>query len=321
VPIRAVTTSSAEFGSDDATPVARTTHFELRSRFDFNLDDRLRQWGVRDDRTGATCIDALPARERDGWRRAVQAFSALRPNAVPPELELRLSYELALPNDRSFDESLGPVPAWYRRTLADAAPAYRRCGWSDDDRRNREWILTVAARLARTEDVIARRVARAHGVVLPADRIPVDVVPTVDYTGARTVLHPNHIVVASEHAGYAGYGALEALFHEASHTIVSPRSEGSVAALRQAAKRRGIELPADLWHAVLFYTAGDATKKSVREAWGEPYQPYLYTSGLFQRAWPTWREPLEQAWQPYLDGRSSLDQAADRLVALIARTH
>jgi hypothetical protein len=316
---RTVTTAAVDSRNDDATPVASTAHFELRSRFDFNLYDRLRQWGVRDDRAGSSCIAALPVRDRDGWSRAVQAFGALRPGAVPPKLELRLAYELALPNDRSFDENLGPVPGWYRRALADGAPAYRRCWWSDDDRRNREWILTAAARLARTEDAIARHITQAHRVELPTERISVDVVPTIDFAGANTVVHPNHILIASAQPSNEGYGALEALFHEASHTMVGPRSEGSVAALRQAAQRQGVELPADLWHAVLFYTAGDATKKAVREAWGEPYLPYLYTSGLFVRAWPTWREPLERSWQPYLDGSSSLERAADELVVSVAR--
>jgi hypothetical protein len=72
-------------------------------------------------------------------------------------------------------------------------------------------------------------------------------------------------------------------------------------------------------NAQLFFTAGDATKKTVREIWGEPYQQYLYGSGLFQRAWPQWREPLERAWQPYLDGTTSLEAAASELVAAVAQ--
>jgi hypothetical protein len=34
-----------------------------------------------------------------------------------------------------------------------------------------------------------------------------------------------------------------------------------------------------------------------------------------------WREPLEHAWQPYLDGMTSLEQAADQLVAAVAHKH
>jgi hypothetical protein len=304
---------------DDSQPVARTARFDLYSRFTFNLHDRLRQWGVSDDRSGQSCIANLPAEGRKGWDRAVTAFHALRPEAAPPRLDLRLRYELLRPGDSSFDEGLGAVPAWYRAALADAAPAYRSCWWRNDDRRNREWIETLAARLARAEDGLARRIEAAHHVSLPAERIPVDVVPTVDFGGAGTVVHPHHILISSTQPGYEGFGGLETLFHEASHTVVNPGSDGSIATLRKAAEKQGVELPRDLWHAVLFFTAGEAAKKTVREVWQEPYRPYLYTSGLFERSWPTWREPLEQIWQPYLDGSSSLDDAAEKLVKAVTR--
>lgn len=224
------------------------------------------------------------------------------------------------PNDPSFDEGLGKVPAWYRPALASAAPAYRRCWWPDDNRQNREWILSNAARLARAEAALTKRVESAHQVAFPTERIPVDVVPTVDSSGANTVVYPRHIVISSTGPGYGSFGGLELLFHEATHTVVSPRSDGgSIAAIRRAAEAERVEVPRDLWHVVLFYTAGEATKKTVREIWGEPYVQYLYTSGLFERAWPTLRQPLEDAWQPYLDGKSTLDEAASRLVTEIGQ--
>src|SRR5688572_27194747 len=309
---------SSQPSADADAPVAQTGRFELYSRFTFNLHDRLRQWAVRDDRSGALCIARLPQAERDGWDRAVVAFQALRPDVVPPKLELRLRYELFRPNDPSIT-NLGAVPAWYRPALAGAGPAYRNCLWRDDDRKNREWILTVAARLARSEAALARRLESAHKVTLPPERIPVDVVPIVDYSGANTVVHPHHIVASSTQPGFEGFGGLEMLFHEASHTVVSPRSEGAIAVLRQTAERQGVELPRDLWRVVLFFTAGHAAEKTVLEIWGEPYRQYLYGTGLFERAWPDMREPVERVWRPYLDGRSSLEDAADALVAAVGR--
>ena len=114
------------------------------------------------------------------------------------------------------------------------------------------------------------------------------------------------------------FGALELLFHEASHTIVNPRSEGSIAALRRAAEAQGIALPKDLWHAVLFFTAGHAAQAVIRALWNAPYEPYMYSQGLFTRAWPKWRAPLEQCWRPYLERERSLEQAAAQLVAAAA---
>lgn len=298
---------------DDEAPVARTTRFEFRSRFVYNLHDRLLQWGVSDDRTGASCIATLPTAERAGWERGVAAFGALRPEVAPRGLALRLRYELYRPGDPVFDR-IAKVPEWYRPALAAAGPAYRRCFWADDDRKNREWIHSLAARLARAETKIATRIEQAHHVTFDAERIPVDVVPNVSFEGAWTVVHPDHILISSTGPGYLGVDALETIFHEASHTIVSPRSDGSVAALRAAAEKEGIELHRDLWHVVLFFTAGDAAKKAIAEAWDQPYVQYLYAQGLFTRAWPELREPMEKIWQAYLDGKTTLDDAARQLV-------
>src|SRR5262249_45233953 len=147
--------------------------------------------------------------------------------------------------------------------------------------------------------------------------IVVDVVPSVNFGGGYTVFQPNHILISSTRPGYDGFGGVETVFHEASHIIVNPRSPGSIEALRRAAEQRGVELPDDLWHAVLFYTVGAAARKTIRELWGESYEPYMYTQGLFTRGWPEWRKPLEQWWKAYLDGSLSLDEAAAGLVTAI----
>lgn len=298
-------------------PVARTDRFLFYSRFDFNLHDRLLRWAVENDRAGADCIGALGDPERQNWDRAVDAFRALGAGGME-RTALRLRYERLKPGDASFNESLGAVPGWYRPALANAASAYRRCWWPEDDRRNRAWIHALVPRLLRAEGIMARRIAAAHGVDFQAEPIPVDVVPKVNFGGGNTVVHPHHILISSMQPGYDGFGGVELIFHEASHTIVNPRSDGSIAALRGAAQQQRVQLPRDLWHAVLFFTAGHAARATIREAWGEPYEPYMYTQGLFTRAWPRWRGPLEQWWKPYLDGLLTLDEASARLVAATA---
>src|SRR4029453_11906390 len=66
-------------------------------------------------------------------------------------------------------------------------------------------------------------------------------------------------------AGYQGFRALEMLLHESSHAVVSP-SRGTVgAAIAAAATQRGIDPPRDLWHAVLFVTSGELTRRLLAE--------------------------------------------------------
>ncbi|HVH14069.1 MAG TPA: hypothetical protein VM759_13505, partial [Longimicrobium sp.] len=42
--------------------------------------------------------------------------------------------------------------------------------------------------------------------------------------------------------------------------------------------------------------------------------PYMYSNGLFERGWGAYRAPLEQHWQAYFDGRSSLGDASASLL-------
>jgi hypothetical protein len=57
-------------------------------------------------------------------------------------------------------------------------------------------------------------------------------------------------------------------------------------------------MPQDLWHVVLFYIAGEVTRQELAKV-GVEYKPYLYAIGLFDRAWPRFRSPVETSVQPY----------------------
>jgi len=48
------------------------------------------------------------------------------------------------------------------------------------------------------------------------------------------------------------------------------------------------------------------------------YRPYAYSEGLFERSWPTLREPLERVWPSYVDGAVPMAEAAQRIVEALA---
>lgn len=293
-------------------PVATTARFTVYSRFDFNLYDRLLRWARAGDRDGAACVAELGPRERAPWDRAVAAFAPLAA-ADAGRVELRVRYELVFPGDTRFDEHLGPVPTWLRPAMRDAAPTYRRCWWRDDDRRNRAWIDALVPRLRRVEDRIAARIAELHAVPWETRPWTVDVVPFVSREGGNTVVGPDHTLVTSTGPGFESFGGIEMLFHEVSHTTVSPRSGGSIAALRRAAEAEGVELPPALWHAVLFYTAGEVTAAAIRDEWGVDYVQYMVTQHVFE----SMHAPLAAEWRPYLEGTRSLEDAARALVRAV----
>ena len=129
--------------------------------------------------------------------------------------------------------------------------------------------------------------------------------------GAYTSLNPTHIVVASSDRSYEQWSSVEMLFHESSHGLIQKVSAAVNGAVAASNKRAN-----DLWHVVLFYTAGEVTRQELAND-GVSYKPYLYATGLFDRAWPRFRAPVEQHVQGYIDGKTTLDQMAVGLAAAI----
>jgi hypothetical protein len=121
--------------------------------------------------------------------------------------------------------------------------------------------------------------------------------------------------MSSSHPGGQGWAAAESVFHEASHALVDPVEKAFDREAQAAAK----QLP-DLWHAALFYLTGEVVRQALAER-GVAYVPYVYANGLFERAWPQMREPLEQSWRPYVDGQVALDAAVRQVVAAVPSEH
>jgi hypothetical protein len=63
---------------------------------------------------------------------------------------------------------------------------------------------------------------------------------------------------------------------------------------------------------VLFYIAGDVTRQTLAARYVD-YQPYLYATGLFARAWPMWREPIERTVRPFVDRQTNLTEMVTAL--------
>jgi hypothetical protein len=65
---------------------------------------------------------------------------------------------------------------------------------------------------------------------------------------------------------------------------------------------------------VQFYVTGQVVR-DVLAARGISYSPYMYSTGLFDRAWSRYRATVERNWRPYVDGRITVDQAVTGTVA------
>src|SRR6185503_13654274 len=304
------------------TPIATTSHFAFYSDLDTNLNDALIASGTarkfrkpelfkNGDETA--CFEKLSPAAREGWEGAVEYYrkvvSPVEFNQSPQyPIRMQLAGLLDAKTAGGDHETLG-IAAAFRQA---AAPAYRACRWSAQGEENHRWIDALKPRLAAFEPSVASRLEQLYGKPWGGLPIPVDVVKTVSWAGANSVLVSpagGHLLVSTD---YHDDSALEVVFHEASHTLMD-RADPVQKALDGAARAAGIETPRDLWHVVLFYTTGESVRRVLEEGGVHGYEPMLY--GIFARgAWVEYREPVERAWRPYLDGKKSLAEAAADLI-------
>ncbi len=339
--------------------------FEFHSGFWINLHHFLYQQARarRDSKAAATKpgAEAAPAPAKEGpalseseqraWDAAVNYYAANYANR-----DLLFNSEMsALKNQlgdfencedlagRSRKECDGGLPAPVTNILDRAAPVYRKHWWPAHDRANRHWFAVVAPLIRQKGLDLADRLAQIYAGRWPAEKIRVDLSVYANWAGAYTTLDPLRVTISSTDPRNQGPESLEIVFHEASHGVAGPVQDAIVRECRQRDK----PIPRDLWHALLFYTTGEAVKAALRAASpadsdapvaraanespgaatapgipaavdtdGKPgYIPYAVREGLYARGWTGYQQLLEKFWQPYLDGRATFDDAIARMVS------
>jgi hypothetical protein len=84
----------------------------------------------------------------------------------------------------------------------------------------------------------------------------------------------------------------------------------------EAEARTAGKQPGTLWHALQFVMTGEVVREALA-ARKIDFTSYVYRTGLIDRAWSTFRQPLEREWMPYIHGKISLEDAVKRLVSAI----
>ena len=246
------------------------------------------------------------------WKKAVEAYRSFvgkRSPIVDAEL-IRMNDTLSATNDSRPPDSI-PKPALL--ALEMAMPLYRVAQWPEDDRANRFWIAVAEPLLASAVEELVQAHAKAYGRPFPT-HILVDVTTFGWEFGAYTVGNPEsaHVVIASVVPGNQGFAALEALMHEPSHAIVDFNSGAIGSDLTRAAAELGIHPPRSLWHALLFYTAGELTRRALAERGVSDYKPVVLQ--MYERGFAEFRTALETHWQAYLDGKLSREEAIRKIL-------
>ncbi|HEU4931795.1 MAG TPA: hypothetical protein VFT48_06925 [Pyrinomonadaceae bacterium] len=247
------------------------------------------------------------------WNKAVETYRAFLGTRSPifdAEL-IRLNAALSETSTSKLPASLPKAAA---TALEDAMSMYRIAQWEEDDRANRFWIAMAEPMLASAAEELAAAHEKAYGVPFPTD-ILVDVSPFGWEFGAYTVGEGKHahVVVTSTEQGYQGFAALEMMMHEPSHAIVDGNSNAAIGAdLARASRELKIRPYSNLWHAILFYTSGELTRRALAKRGVSNYQPVIL--GMYERGYRGYRKSLETHWQAYLDGKISREAAIKQIL-------
>jgi hypothetical protein len=177
-------------------PVATTPHFAIYSDFEANLNDALIAAGLARKKSEpelfhsggeASCFDKLAPSARVAWDGAVDYYAQV---ISPFEWKARQEFLLRMQlvgfdseSQAAGDTEFVEIARGFRTV---ATQAYRVCRWAAQDESNRRWIEELRPRLAADEQRTAARVEQLYQKRWERLPILVDVVETVDWSGANT---------------------------------------------------------------------------------------------------------------------------------------
>jgi hypothetical protein len=303
-----------------------TYPFEFHSGFWLNLHHFLYEQALQRRRAGGPGQTASWAASPEGklspeqqrlWDAAVDYYAGalIKRDFLFDEGMIEMNDRLA-ESEGARDLSKSGLGGDLVKILESVAPTYRALWWPKHDRANRFWIAAVTPLVQQFGRTLIRELAAAYKAKWPAEVIRVDVSEYANWAGAYTTFGRGekvHTTICSTDSGNQSFAALELLFHEASHWMVGPRNGSVARAIAREASAKNRPEPKDLWHAIIFYTAGELTRRNLNDYGVSDYTPIAYR-GLYARAWPSLQRPLELYWQPYLEGKVEFDKAVANLI-------
>jgi hypothetical protein len=292
-------------GAQSATKVGR---YLLQSNPWVNLHQRL----LYEARFGTEPPAGLSSEDLARWKKAVEMYRVFlsKRNPIVDEELKQLNATLSKTSTPELPKS---IPDAASAALKIAMPLYRSAQWEQDDRVNRFWISVAEPLLASAGEELAEAHAKVYGMPFPT-HIRVDVSLFAWEFGAYTVPDGEsaHVVISSTDPANLGFAALEALMHEPSHVIVDSNSGAIGADLTRIAKELGVRPRYNLWHAILFYTAGELTRRALAKRGVGNYHPIILL--MYERGFSGFQQPLETHWQAYLDGKVSREAAIRQIL-------
>lgn len=300
--------SGPAIGPASAQPATKVGRYFLQSNPWVNLHQRL----LYEARFKEPPPAALSGEDLAKWKKAVEIYRVFLGNRNPI-VDDELKHLNATLSKTSTPELPDSIPEAASEGLKIAMPLYRFSQWDEDDGVNRFWIAVAEPMLALAAEELIEAHAKVYAMPFPK-HILVDVSRFAWEFGAYTVPEPEsaHVVISSTDRGSQGFWALEALMHEPSHAIAGPTSGAIGSDLTRIAKELGVKPRSFLWHAILFYTSGELTRRALAKRGVSNYQPVILE--MYKIGFREFQQPLETHWQAYLDGKVSREEAIRQIL-------
>ena len=250
-------------------------------------------------------LKVLSAADQQVWREAVSFYATglSRQHTVFDAglVEVTNRLKRAASDQPASAATIDPALA---AVLDRAAPLYRRAWWTRHRDSNRAWLKGMQEPLARYGPQVLAYVTRVYQEPWEKGGFLVNVAAFSNWAGAYSTSF-NLLVVASMASENQGIHGFEITFHEAMHQW----DEEIDARLMRLATTHGLKFNDLLSHAMIFYTTGEAVRSVVPD-----HAPYADLAGIWKGPMGVFKPALDAHWKPYLDGKSSLD---DAIVALL----
>jgi hypothetical protein len=256
---------------------------------------------------------SLTDTEQKAWASALDVYAEIyKQDQVLDAEAMRINNALALAGDvpRLAD---GLLDTRTITALNAAAPIYRARLWDARKRENDAWNAAAKALTDRHQTALAAALAKAYGTMWPREPYLVDAVgetgPNSGFAHQAPAGFAGHIHASVGSARNTGYAPLELMLHEASHV---PSVAGRInTMIAEECARQKLTVPRELGHFVIMFTTGELTRRELERTGTPGYESYVYR---YNQLPPAVLSAFERHWRPYLDGKTTLEQALRDLV-------
>ncbi len=185
-------------------------------------------------------------------------------------------------------------------------PVYKQTLWPLHLEQNLTWYNHLAPKLDKYGEKINASVEKAfQSPLVIVQQHMIDIVYKAGIRqGAYTSGRTSHTIINSTDKNYSGWASLEMIFHEVSHAVaVNHESK-----INRLIKSEFSNSDFKVLHPIVFYTVAQIIKENIAPE-HHNYVSYATKNDLYVKGWGIKEAILIKYWQPYLDGKVTMEQA------------